>query len=75
MTWKELRGWLIPALLGALGFFAIRTMDRVEGTISQMAASVQELNVKIGTVMAVQSGELQKTQDHEVRIRKLEGMK
>lgn len=73
MNWHEFRGWLISAVLGALGWFAIRSLDKIESSMQEINHSVQELNLKLGTVMAVQSSEAEKTKDHESRIRTLEG--
>jgi hypothetical protein len=72
MTWHSFREWLLVALFGIVGFFAIRSLDKVEGSLAQVSESVQELNIKIGTVMAVQVHEIEKTRDHETRIRILE---
>lgn len=75
MNWHEFRGWLISAILGALGFLAIRSLDKIEGSLNDVSISIQELNIKLGTVMAVQGAEAEKTKDHEQRIRVLEKTK
>lgn len=75
MNWHEFRGWLISATIGALGLLAVKSLDKIEASVQAMNQSVQELNIKLGTVMAVQSSEAEKTKDHEYRLRVLEGKK
>lgn len=65
MSWNSFREWLLITLLGVIGFFTVRQLDKMENSLGTLTTSVGELNAKMGIMVF-------RTDNHEVRLMRLE---
>lgn len=72
MSFEKFRDWILTGLLAGCAGLAVDSLRGVEKDIKTITKSIEELNLKLGEVIAIQTAEQRKTEDHETRLRYLE---
>ena len=64
--------WIVPVLFVIIGWFLIRILGQIEGTLKRMDRSVNDLRITVEGVLIKHDGLEERVDKSEIRIERLE---